>query len=71
MKKKNKNRVSFFDVMIMRQQGKLTTSVYHKPTFGRIYTHFDSFLTSTYKIGIIHTLVFRCFCICSDWSNFH
>ena len=49
--------MSFFDVIIMREEGKLTTSVYHKPTLGRIYTHFDSFLTSNYTIGIIHTLL--------------
>ena len=24
-----------------------------------------------YKIGIIHTLLYRCFTICSDWTKFH
>ena len=47
------------------------TSVYRKPTFSGIYTHFDSFLPSTYKIDMIYTLVFRCFRICSDWNKFH
>ena len=35
------------------------------------WRHFDSFLLTTYKFGIIYTLVFRCFSICSNWTNFH
>ena len=58
--------MSFVGVNIIRKQGKFTTSVYHKPTFSRIYTHFD-----IYKFGIILTLLYRCFQICSDWSKFH
>ena len=35
-----------------------TTSVYRKSTFSRVYTHFSSFLPSTYKVGAIsHSLV--------------
>ena len=29
-------------------------------TLGRIHTHLDSFLPSTYKIGIIHTVLYKC-----------
>ena len=61
----------FLDVNIIREQGKFTTSVYRKPTFSRIYTHFDSFLPSSNKIGLLHTLLYRCFRICSDWTKFH
>ena len=65
------NRVFFLDVNIIREQGKFTTSVYYKQTFSGIFTYFYSFLPSTYKIDIIHTLLFRCFQICSDWTKFH
>ena len=41
------------------------------PTFCGIYTHFDSFLPSSNKIGLLHTLLYRCFRICSDWTKFH
>ena len=51
------NRMSFLNVNIIREQGKFTTSVYHKPIFSGIYTHFVSFLPSTNKIGLIHTLL--------------
>ena len=37
-------------------------------TFSGIYTHVDSFLQFTYKIGITHTLLYI---LCSDWTKFH
>ena len=67
---KKDNIMSFLDVNIIREQGKLRTSVHRKQTFTGIYTHFDSFLPSTYKIGMIHTLLYRCFRISSDWTSF-
>ena len=65
------NRMSFLHVYIIREKDKFTTSVYRKPTFSGIYTHFDSFLPSSNKIGSLHTLLYRCFRICSDWTKFH
>ena len=32
---------------------------------------FNSFLPSSNKIGLLHTLLYRCFRICSDWTKFH
>ena len=54
-----------------REGNKFATSVYHKPTFSGVYTHFDSFLPTTYKFSMIYTLVYRSFSICSNWTNFH
>ena len=44
------NRVSFFDVQIICEDKTFTTSVYCKPTFSRVYTHFDNFFPSTYNL---------------------
>ena len=33
------------------------------------FTHFDRFLSSTYKVGMIHTLLCKCFRSCSDWMT--
>ena len=63
--------MSFLDVNIIREKDKFITSVYRKPTFSGIYTHFDSFLPSSNKISLLHTLLYRCFRICSDWTKFH
>ena len=48
-----------------------TISINCKATFSVLYNHFDSFLLSTYKVCMIHTLLYRCFWICSDWTKFH
>ena len=50
---------------------KFVTAVYWKPTFSGVYTHFDSFLSPVYKVGMIYTLVYRCFKICSNWTKFN
>ena len=60
------NRMPFLDVNIIREKGKSTTSVYRKPTFSGVYTHFDNFLPSSNKMDMLHTLLYRCFRICSD-----
>ena len=28
-------------------------------------------MSSVYKFGMVCTLVYRCFCICLDWTEFH
>ena len=63
--------MSFLDINIIHKKDKFTTSVYCKPTFSRIYTRFYSFLPSSNKIGLLHTLLNRCFRICSDWTKFY
>ena len=47
------NRMSFLDVQIFREY---KTSVYRKPTFSGVYTHFDTFLPSIFKFGTVYTL---------------
>ena len=60
------NKIPFLDVSVIREQDKFVTSVYRKLTFSGVYTHSDSFLPDTYKIGMIYTLINRCFGI---WSS--
>ena len=59
------NRMSLLDLQIICEDKTFTTSVYHKPTFSRVNTHFDSFLPSTYKFGTVFTLPYRCLWICT------
>ena len=54
-----------------QEENKFVNTVHHKSTFSGVSTHFDSFLPTTYKFSMIYTLVFRCFLICSNWTNFH
>ena len=62
--------MSFLDLYIIREKDNFTTSVYRKPTFSGIYIHFDSFLPSSDKIGLLHSSLYRCFRIRSDWTKF-
>ena len=65
------NKMSSLGVQIIRDDKTFTTSVYRKPTFSGVYTHFDSFLSSSYKFSTVYTLVYRCFRICSSWTKLH
>ena len=65
------NKVSFLGVNVVPEQNKFITSVHQKPTITGVCTHFDSFLPDTYKIGMIYTLVNRCFQIRSSWPILH
>ena len=49
--------LAFLDVEVSRQQDKFVTTVYRKPAFSGMYTHFDSFVSTDFKVGMIYTLV--------------
>ena len=71
IEREEQNRMSFLDVKIIREDKTFTTSVYRKPTFSGVCTHFDSFLPSNSKFGTVSTLAHRCLQICSSWTKLH
>ena len=44
--KETNNKLSFLDIEISRDKNQFITSVYHKPTFSRVFSNFDSLLPS-------------------------
>ena len=36
-------KLSFLDIEVSREKGKFVTTVYRKPTFSAVYTHFENF----------------------------
>ena len=64
----NDNSFSFLDIKITRHNQQFRTSVYKKPTFSGVLTHYESYLDQTYKKSLIDTLLFHCFSICSDYT---
>ena len=66
----NDNKLPFLDVLVIRQDT-FVTSIYRKPTFSGLYTNFHSFLPEKYKNGLILTLLFTIYSLCSDWSRIH
>ena len=71
MERERQNNFFFLDIEVIHKQGKFSIIIYRKPTFSGAYSNFESFLPSVYKFGMVYTLLFRCFCICSDWKKFH
>ena len=55
------NNFSFLDVKITK-----ITSIFCKATFSGVFTNYE-----IYKIGLVHTLLFRFFKVCSSMENFH
>ena len=39
--------------------------------FSGVFTNFDSFIPISYKHGLVNTLIFRCFKICSSYEKYH
>ena len=63
--------LSFLDVLVTRDQDSFSSSLYRKPTFSGLYTNFFSFIPLEYKRGLLLTLLFRGFSMCTDWDKFH
>ena len=49
----------FLDVELSREGNKFVSTVYRKPTFIGVYTHFNSFLPTINEFGMIYSLAFR------------
>ena len=68
------NKITLFHFWMLKfveKNDRFTTSIYRKPTFSGVFTHFDSFIPTSYKQGLVNTLIFRCFKICSSYEKIH
>ena len=63
------NALAFLDVYVSRNNGSFITSVYRKPTFNSVYTNFDSFIPTSYKTGLVYSLLYRSYMICTNWQQ--
>ena len=66
MEKEANNQLPFLDVMVRRNNQKIQTSVYRKPTHTGQYLNFSSNHSSNTKHGIVRTLVDRALTICNS-----
>ena len=69
----DQNRFSFLDMKIIKNTEKkaFETSVYRKSTFSGVFSIFKSFIPMTYPFGLLETMLFRCFSICSSYEKLH
>ena len=59
-------KISFLDVLLMRCNGKLETTIFCKETYNDIYLHWRSFAPMTWKKGTLQTLIRRAYTVCSN-----
>ena len=67
----NENTLPFLDVNVFRDAGKFSTTVHRKNTFSGVYSNFRSFMPDTYKRGLVSTLLYRAYMICSSFQSLH
>ena len=67
----NDNSFWFQHIKITSHNQPSETSVYRKPIFSAVFTHYQSYTDQTYQKSLIDLLLFRCFSICSDYTSFH
>ena len=60
----------FSDLNIFHESEEHPTNIYRRKTFSGVYSNFKSFIPETYKIGLIKSLLFRHFSLCSDFIKF-
>ena len=67
------NTAGFFSFLVVKmchKYNKLSTYVYPKPTFSRVFTDFKSFIPTVYKFGLVYTLIHRSFST-DSYQKFH
>ena len=70
METEKDSKLHFLDILVCSKPN-LVISVYRKPTYtGLLMTHIISFTPSKYKIGLIKTLLERCYKISKTWNDF-
>ena len=62
---------NFLNVKVIRKDNVFTTSVYGKPSFSGVYTHFNSYMPFSYKFSLVSAIIFRSITICSDMPKLH
>ena len=67
----NSNNFSFLDVKITCKNKRFVTLIFRKATSSGLFTNYDIFIFDTYKLDLVHTLLFQFFKICSSMGNFH
>ena len=65
------NTFSLFNIKICHENNKFTNSVYRKCTFSGVFKNFASFIPLSCTFGLVNTLLFRCFTLCSSYGKCH
>ena len=69
--KEKDHELPFLDTLVKRCNDSFVSSVYVKETNNGDCLNYHSICPERYKTGVIKTLLFRAFHVCSNWDNFH
>ena len=64
-------RIAFLDLMIINNNGSLSTTWYRKPSDTGLVLNFHAIAPACYKRSVIAGFVHRIYRSCSTWENFH
>ena len=64
-------KLPFLDLLVERENDKLLSSVYRKPTFSGLGISFFSYCSHKFKINAIRTLLYRAYHLSSTYDYFH
>ena len=67
---KHNNKIAFLDISVTSVGNELQTSLFQKKTFTGVYLNFNSHLPSEYKKGLLKTLLYRAYNICSNYTTY-
>ena len=63
-------KLSFLDTLIINDNGKLSTTVYRKPTYTGLGLNYLSFIPHIFQLNSIKTLLNRAYNLCSTYEHF-
>ena len=58
-------KISFLDVLLIRKNDTLETTIYRKSTNNGVYLHWDSFAPKNWKHSTLRSILTRAYKICS------
>ena len=71
LERENENRLPFLDMLIVRNDAKLTSTWYTKVTDTGLTMNYHALAPIKYKRAVVTGLVHRIYRACSTWKNFH
>ena len=71
MELEENGRLPFLGMAVIRNGGRLDTTVYRKPTDKGLLLHYHSHVDARYKRSLLNTMLNRAFQLSSTWQIFH
>ena len=65
------NSISFLDMLVTNENGKLSSKWYRKPTDTGLTLNFHAVAPMKYKRSVVTSFIHRIYRACSTWQNFH